>query len=153
MKQENELLPGYFRYVGATISIICFLYALVHHFIQPNLFFEGLRNPNLFFCFGLILIILSKQNIEDEYAKQVRLYAHSMISVFFIMFIFMDELKGEKYSFLSELTGFLLMYLLIFYYSFKKGTDWIENPTFKVQFVWVILFLSVIIIQNFLWAS
>lgn len=153
MKQEKGLLPSSFKFIGAIISIGFFLYALTHHFVEPDLFFEGLQVPNLFFCFGLILIIASKETIEDEYSDQIRLYAHSLISIFFIVFIFMEEMDGEKYSFLTELTGFLLIYLLVFYYSFKKGINWIKKPTFKVQFVWVFIFILILISQKILWAA
>ncbi|WP_020403937.1 hypothetical protein [Gracilimonas tropica] len=151
MEKEQGLLPGNFKFIGGFISILCFIYALVHHFVEPNLFFEGLRTPNLLFCFGLILIIGSKERIEDEYANQIRLYAHSLTSIFFITFIFLDEIEGEKYSFLTELTGLLLIYILIFYYSFKKGVEWIRSPGSKEYFVGVMVGIVILVSQEFLW--
>ncbi|HBQ58780.1 MAG TPA: hypothetical protein DD671_03935 [Balneolaceae bacterium] len=151
MEKEQGLLPGYFKFIGGFISLLCLLYALAHHFIEPNFYFEGLRTPNLIFCFGLILIISSKERIEDEYANQIRLYAHSLTSIFFITFIFIDEIQGEKYSFLSELTGLLLIYILIFYYSFKKGIGWIKKPGFKEYFVGIIIGIVLLVSQEILW--
>ncbi|MDR9419247.1 hypothetical protein [Gracilimonas sp.] len=153
MEKEKGLLPANFKFVGAFISISFLLYALAHHFIKPDLYFEGLRVPNLFFCFGLILIISSKEQIEDEYSDQIRLYAHSLIAIFLITFIFMEEINGEKYSFLTELTGFLLIYLLIFYYSFLKGIEWIKKPTFKVQVTWVAILIVILLSQEILWTA
>lgn len=152
MKHQQGLLPSNFKIIGGLISVSFLCYAFVHHFVEPNLLFEGLRVPNLFFCFGLILIIASKEEIDDEYADQVRLYAHSMTSVFFIIFIFMEEIDGEKYSMLSELTGILLIYLLVYYYSFNRGFYLVKKPRAKVQFFWFLIFVAVLASQHFLWS-
>ena len=151
--EQKGLLPHKLKYLGFAVSLICVLYALTYHFIEPNLLFSGLHKPKMIFVFGLIIMIGSKEPFEDERVRQIRSYVHYILSGFFTGYIFLQELDGNIDSMINELAGFLTIYLLIFHFIYYFGTDLIIKNRGTFWFVVTVLIIGLYILFDLLWAT
>lgn len=153
LQQQEFLFPHKLKYVGLAISLLCVLYALVHHFVEANIIFEGLHIPAMLFIGGLLIAIVSKEPTEDERIRQIRSYVHTILSGFFIGFIYYQEIAGGVDSMTAELSGFLTVYLLIFYFIKRYDGDWILNNRVKCLIFMIVILVVLLISFDLLWAA
>ena len=151
--EQKGLLPNKFKYLGFAVSLICVLYALAYHFIEPNLLFDGLHISEMLFVLGLIIAVSSKEPSEDERVREIRAYVHYILSGLFIGYIYWQELDGSVGSMISELAAFLTGYLLIFHFIYYFNTDWILKNSGKFWVAFTVILIALLISFDILWAA
>jgi hypothetical protein len=151
--QQKDLFSHKFKYVGLGLSLICIIYALFHHFVEPNLVFTGLHATKILFGAGLIIAISSQESSEDERVRQIRANVHYVLSYFFIGIIFYRELGGGGGVIFDDLLVFLTVYLLVFNFIYYYGADWIVNNKNKFWFLVTVLLVGFLILFDLLWAA
>ncbi len=130
-----KLLPNHFKKIGLTVFFISFFLgggdSFMDGFKQVNPgthhYFKDLYGPFLSKVIsvspiiGLLLYLLSKEKIEDEYIKLFRLETFQTATIIglligLVLYVFNENLK-------FSLESFLFIYLLIYFFilSIKKS--------------------------------
>lgn len=156
----NNLLPTYFRIVGFLIALISlFLGAYVKIFVAYTHMSMHVELIEIIFFIGLLIVISSKDKIEDErimlIRQQVWNHGYWMTIGFIIGNVLLAKFHGgipASGAILSMLTGIAIFQTVIFEVS-KNGNlmDWIEQNKVKYYSSSALLLLSFYVFNQWFW--
>ncbi|TDS18489.1 hypothetical protein DFQ03_0192 [Maribacter caenipelagi] len=131
-----QILPNKFKSIGLIIFIIGFVIPFTIGFInglsQPfnsnetSRLTEKLLQPNLLkwldivTIFGMLIYMLSKEKIEDDYITKLRLESYQITTIFCLSTIIIFHVINNEMTFYVSymIYAFMLLYLITF--SLKK---------------------------------
>lgn len=132
-----QIFPNWCKKLGLVVFIVSAIFTAGDSFMDgfkgveegTHHYFKDLYGPNLFHFFyilptiGLLVYLLSKEKIEDDYIKLLRLDSYQLTVIIFLLvaIIFYVFLPKIKVSLDMILSLFMLSFLVIFY--FKKRRD------------------------------
>ena len=119
---KSNLLPNYFKFIGATTFALAFITPIVIGFINQQAWVETESRRQIaqtIMLLGLSAFILSKEKIEDEFINACRLKAFKVAFVSGIIY-FLQDAFGTYSGALINSSFYLLMmqigvYCIIFY--------------------------------------
>lgn len=121
------ILPWYIKYVGGAIAIISFINATLQLLSETQIttFFDPNADIKVFAVYamlilGLVLIVFSKEKIDDEYVNYIRLKSFlisvALHSLFFLILSFTNfTLSLINFPAIILMDSILLIYILAFY--------------------------------------
>ena len=119
---KSNLLPNYFKFIGATTFALAFITPIVMGFInqQPWDETESRRQiAQTIMLLGLSAFILSKEKIEDEFINACRLKAFKVAFVSGIIYYLQDAFGTYSGALINSSFYLLMMqigvYCIIFY--------------------------------------
>lgn len=119
---KSNLLPNYFKFIGATTFALAFITPIVMGFInqQPWDETESRRQiAQTIMLLGLSAFILSKEKIEDEFINACRLKAFKVAFVSGIIYYLQDAFGTYSGALINSSFYLLVMqigvYCIIFY--------------------------------------
>lgn len=131
-----QILPNKFKSIGLIIFIIGFVIPFTIGFInglsQPfnsnetSRLTEKLLQPNLLkwldivTIFGMLIYMISKEKIEDDYITKLRLESYQITTIFCLSTIIILHIINNEMTFYVSymIYAFMLLYLITF--SLKK---------------------------------
>ena len=132
-----QVFPNWCKKIGLTLFIITSLLTAGDSFMDgfkaapegTHHFFNDLYGKNLYHFLsilptvGLLIYMLSKEKIEDDYIKLLRLtsYQLTVVVLLLVAFLFYSFLPQIHFSLDMALSLFMLLFLSIFY--FKKNQE------------------------------
>ena len=120
---KPRMFPRKAKLFGIALILLCWVPVILIKKIGwlPKNEELGLNILRGIMLFGFLLIISSKEKIEDEFIDSCRLIAFRVSFIFGIcVYIANAFILGEAKTGFGLLTGQILLYLIIFY-SFKSG--------------------------------
>ena len=133
---KTQILPNNFKIMGLSLFIFGFILSGVNSFMEGwhsidknftgdlNMFSEKAENIfNTMLVVGMIVYMLSKEKIEDEYINKLRLESFQLSSLIFLLIALTAFLlpTQTKFSVDDFILVFLSTYLITFY--IKKRID------------------------------
>ena len=125
MTSEKFLLPTFYKGIGVTLFILSLLIIIVSK-LFPGWFSSIWPGPRLILyaliCLGLLIIILTKEKIEDEFIRQIRLESFcfaTIIAVFFGIVGIIVEQFFPKYIQTSVDIILIQLFSYIFWFRIK----------------------------------
>lgn len=121
MTEVNIILfPYWMKFLGFGILIICSIAPSVYQ-INENDFLSNLRN--FIVIIGLLIIVLSKEKVENEMLNRGRYYSFVISfvagAIAYQIFALFD--LSEKIQFNSSyFLGYILILYILLFYSFKR---------------------------------
>lgn len=129
-KLKNYQLSNIFKKIGFILFVISFITLFVNAFTINNLVFREITKYSM--LIGLLLISISKDKIEDEYIKSLRMQSYAYAFIFGVIFIliqplfrFIFDMIYNTESTIVKDTGdfdilFILLFIQVFYYELLK---------------------------------
>lgn len=134
---DFQILPNWGKRLGLFIFLLSMFLVAGDPFMDGFIgvpsgthhYFKDLFGETLFFFFdvlllvGLLIYMLSKEKVEDDYIKLIRLQSYqmtiiSLLIIALIIYLFDVSFQGSLDMVLSL---FMILFLIIFY--FKKRVD------------------------------
>ncbi|AKA34904.1 hypothetical protein [Flagellimonas lutaonensis] len=130
---DFQILPNWFKKIGLMLFVIASLLTAgdsfmdglrgtpsgTHHYLK-DLYGENLYSilyilPTL----GLLIYMFSKEKIEDDYIKLIRLKSYQITITIFLLIAFVVHIFDPSIKFKVEvvLSLFMCLFLLIFYFN------------------------------------
>jgi len=134
---EFQILPNWSKKLGLSVFVVFELLTVGDSFMDgfygmpygSHTFFKDLYGENLYSVFyalpliGLLIYMLSKEKIEDDYIKLIRLQSYQtgiVVLLLIALIIFLFDITFEI-SLGMAISIFMMLFLVIFY--FKKRID------------------------------
>jgi hypothetical protein len=124
---RSKLLPYSCKIVGLLIFFLAFMSPIVMGMLHPQSWEQtepGRQIANTIMLIGLLLFILSKEKIEDEFVDFCRLRAFRAALITGIIYYLQDAFGTFKGNIVSSSFGLLIMELLVYvviFYVAKAG--------------------------------
>lgn len=129
-KLKNYQFPNHYKKLGILIFVIAFVSLFINAFTIHNLLLREIIKYVL--LVSLLIISISKDKIEDEYIKSLRMQSYAFAFIFGVVFTLVQPLARLLFELLSNTnqaiikdTGdfellWILLFVQIFYFEFLK---------------------------------
>ena len=124
---KSNLLPNYFKFIGATTFAPAFITPIVIGFINQQAWVETESRRQIaqtIMLLGLSAFILSKEKIEDEFINACRLKAFKVAFVSGIIYFLQDAFGTYSGALINSSFYLLMMHIgvyCIIFYILKAG--------------------------------
>lgn len=126
-----QLLPNWYKKLGIALFIIASILTAGDSFMDgfynvpegTHHFFKDLYGPTLFHflyilpVLGLLIYLFSREKVEDDFIKLLRLQSYQITITSFILIAFVLYLFSHEINISLEITLelFMMLYLIVFY--------------------------------------
>ena len=127
---RSRLLPYTFKIVGLLIFLIAFISPIILGMLQLQSWEQSeprRQIANTIMLFGILLFVLSKEKIEDEFIDFCRLRAFRAAFVAGIIYFLQDAFGTFNGNILNSSFGLLIMELLVYVVIFYIGKAGLIN--------------------------
>ena len=130
-KFKKYQLPNAFKRVGFAITLLCFVGLLFNKFTIESDVWSVLGKYGI--TFGLLIVSVSKEKIEDELITKIRMTSYSFAFIFAVLWSYVnpfinyaaDSIVGKEPAILQQNGDFQILWMLLaiqvmFFHVFKK---------------------------------
>lgn len=79
-------LPNIFKTIGFVVAIVCFVTVIMNKFTLDSQILRLISKYGI--TFGLLIVSISKEKIEDEYIAKIRMMSYSFAFIFAVLWTF-----------------------------------------------------------------
>ena len=119
---KSNLLPNSFKFLGVSIFALAFLIPIAMGLLNPQPWDDTENRRQIaqaIMLFGLLILILSKEKIEDEFVNSCRLKAFKVVFIAGIIYFLQDAFGTYNGNLLNSSFYLLVMqigvYCIVFY--------------------------------------
>lgn len=129
-KMSKFQLPHSLKKIGIMIAICSFLAMFINKFTFDEILYRSMAKYGL--LFGMLIISISKEKIEDEFIIKMRMESYTFAFVMGIAYVLclpfvdflVDTFRTSKEASLDDLGDFEILWMLlsvqVFYFHFLK---------------------------------
>jgi hypothetical protein len=118
---SKNYLPRYFKLIGFIIIAVAFITPILMGTMRPQLWEETeLRREiaKTAIIIGFLLVVLSKEKIEDEFVASCRLRAFRIALIACIVYFLQDAFGTFGGNIFHSSFGLLIMQLIVYWFTF-----------------------------------